>query len=63
MHELDAMIVGVGHSEVDVAIAPLIDFVRRLDTFGLEVNIQTNTNEDKMALELLKSLGFPFSKD
>ena len=32
-------------------------------TFGLEVNIQTNTNEDKKALALLKSLGFPFQKD
>jgi large subunit ribosomal protein L5 len=32
-------------------------------TFGLEVNIQTNTDDDKQALELLKSLGFPFQKD
>ena len=32
-------------------------------TFGLEVNIQTNTDDDKMALELLKSLGFPFQKE
>jgi large subunit ribosomal protein L5 len=32
-------------------------------TFGLEVNIQTNTDDDKKALELLKSLGFPFQKD
>lgn len=32
-------------------------------TFGLEVNIQTTTNDDKQALELLKSLGFPFQKD
>ena len=32
-------------------------------TFGLEVNIQTSTNDDKQALELLKSLGFPFQKD
>jgi large subunit ribosomal protein L5 len=31
-------------------------------TFGLEVNIQTNTDDDKKALELLKSLGFPFQK-
>ena len=30
-------------------------------TFGFEVNIQTNTNDDKKALSLLKSLGFPFS--
>ncbi len=32
-------------------------------TFGLEVNIQTNTDSDAQALELLKSLGFPFQKD
>ena len=32
-------------------------------TFGLEVNIQTNTDDDKKALALLKSLGFPFQKD
>ncbi|OGE87768.1 MAG: 50S ribosomal protein L5 [Candidatus Doudnabacteria bacterium RIFCSPLOWO2_02_FULL_49_13] len=31
-------------------------------TFGLEVNIQTSTDDDKQALALLKSLGFPFSK-
>jgi len=31
-------------------------------TFGLEVNIQTSTNSDSHALELLKSLGFPFQK-
>lgn len=32
-------------------------------TFGLEVNIQTSTDDDKKALELLKSLGFPFQKN
>jgi large subunit ribosomal protein L5 len=31
-------------------------------TFGLEVNIQTSTDDDKQALELLKSLGFPFAQ-
>jgi large subunit ribosomal protein L5 len=31
-------------------------------TFGLEVNIQTNTDDNKQALELLKALGFPFAK-
>jgi large subunit ribosomal protein L5 len=31
--------------------------------FGLEVNIQTSTNNDKQAFELLKSLGFPFSAE
>ncbi|MBI4049722.1 MAG: 50S ribosomal protein L5 [Candidatus Doudnabacteria bacterium] len=28
--------------------------------FGLEANIQTNTDDDRQALALLKSLGFPF---
>ena len=32
-------------------------------TFGLEVNIQTSTSDDKQALSLLKSLGFPFSNE
>jgi large subunit ribosomal protein L5 len=32
-------------------------------TFGLEVNIQTNTNDDKKAYELLKHLGFPFASN
>ncbi|MBI2356301.1 MAG: 50S ribosomal protein L5 [Candidatus Doudnabacteria bacterium] len=32
-------------------------------TFGLEVNIQTNAGDDKKALALLKSLGFPFRED
>ena len=31
-------------------------------TFGLEVNIQTNANNDEQALELLTALGFPFKK-
>jgi large subunit ribosomal protein L5 len=31
-------------------------------TFGLEVNIQTDTNDDKKALALLKAMGFPFRK-
>ncbi len=31
--------------------------------FGFEINIQTSTDDDKQALELLKSLGFPFQKD
>lgn len=29
-------------------------------TFGLEINIQTSTNDDKKAFELLKTMGFPF---
>lgn len=31
--------------------------------FGLEVNIRTSTDDDKKALELLRSLGFPFQKN
>ncbi len=31
-------------------------------TFSFEVNIQTNTDDDKQAYELLKALGFPFAK-
>jgi large subunit ribosomal protein L5 len=32
-------------------------------SFGLEVNIQTNTDDDKQAYALLKSFGFPFKKE
>lgn len=32
-------------------------------TFGLEVNIQTSTRDDKQALALLKSMGFPFKQE
>ena len=32
-------------------------------TFGFEVNIQTNAGNDEQALELLKSLGFPFRQE
>lgn len=32
-------------------------------SFGFEVNIQTDTDDDKQALALLKSLGFPFMKE
>lgn len=32
-------------------------------TFSLEVNIQTSAKDDKHALALLKSLGFPFQED
>lgn len=32
-------------------------------TFGLEVNIKTNAGDDRKALALLKSLGFPFHKE
>lgn len=30
--------------------------------FGLEVNIQTNAKDNKKALELLKTMGFPFAQ-
>lgn len=32
-------------------------------TFGFEINIQTSARDDKQALELLKSLGFPFRQE
>lgn len=32
-------------------------------TFGFEINIQTSTDDDQQAKALLKSLGFPFTKD
>ena len=56
-----------GHGNYNVGIKEQIVFPEttreHMDyTFGLEVNIQTNTNNDRHALELLKSLGFPFQK-
>ena len=57
-----------GHGNFNIGFREQIVFPEttreHLDyTFGLEVNIQTNTADDKKALELLKSLGFPFQKD
>ena len=57
-----------GHGNYNVGIKEQIVFPETTRehleyTFGLEVNIQTNTDDDKKALELLKSLGFPFQKD
>lgn len=57
-----------GHGNYNVGIKEQIVFPEttreHLDyVFGLEVNIQTSTNDDKKGLELLKSLGFPFQKD
>lgn len=57
-----------GHGNYNIGIREQIVFPEttreHMDyTFGLEVNIQTSTNNDKQALELLKSLGFPFQKD
>lgn len=57
-----------GHGNYNVGIKEQIVFPETTRehleyTFGLEVNIQTSTKDDKKALELLKSLGFPFMKD
>lgn len=57
-----------GHGNYNIGIKEQIVFPEttreHIDyTFGLEVNIQTNTDDDKKALELLKSLGFPFQKN
>jgi large subunit ribosomal protein L5 len=57
-----------GHGNYNIGMKEQIVFPETIRehidyTFGLEVNIQTNTNDDKQALELLKSLGFPFQKD
>lgn len=56
-----------GHGNYNIGIKEQIVFPEttreHMDyTFGMEVNIQTSTNNDKQALELLKSLGFPFQK-
>jgi large subunit ribosomal protein L5 len=55
-----------GHGNYNIGIKEQIVFPETTRehfdySFGLEVNIQTNTNNDQHALELLKSLGFPFS--
>lgn len=57
-----------GHGNYNIGIREQIVFPEttreHMDyTFGLEVNIQTSTNNDQQALELLKSLGFPFQKN
>ena len=54
-----------GHGNYNIGIKEQIVFPETTRehleyTFGLEVNVQTNTDNDKKALELLKSLGFPF---
>ncbi len=57
-----------GHGNYNVGIKEQLVFPETIRehmeyTFGLEVNLQTNTNDDAQALGLLKSLGFPFRKD
>jgi large subunit ribosomal protein L5 len=57
-----------GHGNYNVGIKEQIVFPETIRehmdyTFGLEVNIQTNTDSDEQGLELLKSLGFPFQKE
>jgi len=57
-----------GHGNYSIGIKEQIVFPETLrehieHSFGLEVNIQTNTNDDNKAYELLKSLGFPFKED
>lgn len=57
-----------GHGNYNVGIKEQIVFPETTRehleyVFGLEVNIRTTANDDKKALELLKSLGFPFQKE
>ncbi len=57
-----------GHGNYNIGVKEQIVFPETIRehmdyTFGLEVNIQTNTDDDKQALELLRSLGFPFQKE
>ena len=57
-----------GHGNYNIGIKEQIVFPETTRehleyTFGMEVNIQTSTNDDKQALQLLKSLGFPFQKE
>lgn len=57
-----------GHGNYNIGFREQIVFPETIrehmeNVFGLEVNIQTSTADDKQALELLKSLGFPFRKD
>ena len=57
-----------GHGNYSIGIREQIVFPETTrehieHTFGFEINIQTSTDDDKQARELLKSLGFPFSKE
>jgi large subunit ribosomal protein L5 len=56
-----------GHGNYSIGIREQIVFPETTrehieHTFGFEINIQTSTDDDKQAMALLKSLGFPFSK-
>jgi large subunit ribosomal protein L5 len=57
-----------GHGNYNIGLTEQIVFPETLrenseHSFGLEVNIQTNTEDDKKAFKLLKSFGFPFSAE
>lgn len=57
-----------GHGNYNIGFKEQIMFPEtsreHLDhTFGFEVNIQTSSTDDKKALALLKSLGFPFREN
>lgn len=46
----------------DQTVFPEIDTTQVVTTKPLQIVVCTDTNEDKIALSLLKSLGFPFKK-
>jgi large subunit ribosomal protein L5 len=57
-----------GHGNYNIGVKEQIVFPETITehmdhSFGLEINIQTNTEDDKKSLALLKSLGFPFRND
>ena len=57
-----------GHGNYNIGVKEQIVFPETTRehleyTFGLEVNIQTNADNDKQALALLTSMGFPFQKE
>lgn len=56
-----------GHGNYSIGVREQIVFPETTrehieHTFGFEINIQTSTDDDRKAYELLKSLGFPFAK-
>ena len=57
-----------GHGNYNIGLIEQLVFPETIEenvnhSFGLEVNIQTNTDDDQKALALLKSFGFPFRKE